>query len=65
MPPMPELKGIPVVPEAMPARSGEKYVTSQGFTAIRDGIKALQAAFRDAAPYPDPPGEGPGEKLVR
>jgi len=34
---MPELKGIPVVQEA---RSGEKYVTPQGFTAIRDGIKA-------------------------
>jgi hypothetical protein len=32
---------------------------------IRDGLKALQAAFRDASPYPDPPGEGPGEKLVR
>jgi lipoyl synthase len=29
-------KGIPVVT----ARSGEKYVTPQGFTAIRDGIKA-------------------------
>jgi lipoic acid synthetase len=37
---MPELKGIPVVREAAAPRSGEKYVTSQGFTAIRDGIKA-------------------------
>jgi lipoic acid synthetase len=38
---MPELKGIPVVQEGAPAaRSGEKYVTPQGFTAIRDGIKA-------------------------
>ena len=35
-----ELKGIPVVT----ARSGEKYVTPQGFTAIRDGIKAAAAA---------------------
>jgi len=33
-------KGIPVVT----ARSGEKYVTPQGFTAIRDGIKAAAAA---------------------
>src|SRR3954463_7078183 len=40
MPPMPELKGIPVVPEVAHPRSGEKYVTPQGFTAIRDGIKA-------------------------
>ncbi len=37
---MSELKGIPVVPEPAPAtRSGEKYVTPQGFTAIKDGIK--------------------------
>src|SRR5271170_3376471 len=35
-----ELKNIPVVEEATRARSGEKYVTPQGFTAIRDGIKA-------------------------
>jgi len=40
MPRMPDLKGIPVVPELSHARSGEKYVTPQGFTAIRDGIKA-------------------------
>ena len=40
---MPELKGIPVVPEVPHARSGEKYVTPQGFTAIRDGIKARDA----------------------
>ncbi|MGE0030377.1 MAG: lipoyl synthase [Steroidobacteraceae bacterium] len=33
------------------ARSGEKYVTPQGFTAIRDGIKR-QAA--DGAPAPGP-----------
>jgi lipoyl synthase len=39
---MPELKGIPVVPEVAPPRSGEKYVTPQGFTAIRDGIKARE-----------------------
>ena len=34
-----DLKGIPVVK----AQSGEKYVTRQGFTAIRDGIKAAVA----------------------
>ncbi len=38
---MAQLKGIPVVTaDAAPPRSGEKYVTSQGFTAIRDGLKA-------------------------
>ena len=37
---MPNLKGIPVVAENAPVRSGEKYVTPQGFTAIRDGVKS-------------------------
>lgn len=32
---------------------------------LRDGLRGLQAAFRDAAPHPDPPGEGPGERQVR
>jgi lipoyl synthase len=44
MPHMADLKGIPVVPEVSLARSGEKYVTPQGFTAIRDGIKASTGA---------------------
>ncbi|NJD31019.1 MAG: lipoyl synthase [Gammaproteobacteria bacterium] len=35
---MSDLKGIPVV--TTPTRSGEKYVTPQGTTAIKDGIKA-------------------------
>jgi lipoyl synthase len=37
---MSELKSIPVVQESNRARSGEKYLTAQGFTAIRDGVKA-------------------------
>jgi lipoyl synthase len=37
---MSQLKGIPVVAEVRAARSGDKYVTPQGFTAVRDGIKA-------------------------
>lgn len=40
---MANLKDIPVVAEAPPIRSGEKYLTPQGFTAIRDGIKAVSA----------------------
>ncbi|MGH8297033.1 MAG: hypothetical protein ACRETZ_16285, partial [Steroidobacteraceae bacterium] len=51
---MVSLKDIPVVADAAPTprerpRSGEKYLTSQGFTAIRDGIKAAAAAA-DFAP---------------
>lgn len=30
---------------------------------LRDGLKALQGAFREASSYPDAPGQGPGEKV--
>ena len=32
--------------------------------ALRDGLRSVQLAFREASPYPDAPGEGPGEKLT-
>ena len=50
---MSQLKDIPVVAEATVARSGNKYVTRQGFTAVRDGIKA-----RGGSP-PRPPSRKP------
>ena len=31
---------------------------------LRDGLQALQRAFREASPEPDAPGEGPGETLT-
>ena len=31
---------------------------------LRDGLKTLQKAFREASPVPDAPGEGPGEGLT-
>jgi hypothetical protein len=31
---------------------------------LRDGLQALQKAFREASPWPDEPGEGPGERLT-
>jgi hypothetical protein len=31
---------------------------------LRDGLKTLQAAFREASSFPDEPGEGPGEKFA-
>jgi lipoic acid synthetase len=37
---MSEFKGIPVVGGGVAARSGEKYRTTQGTLAIKDGIKA-------------------------
>src|SRR5580700_8222153 len=41
---MSEFKGIPLTAEQRPARSGEKYTTPQGFTAIKDGIKQAHVA---------------------
>jgi hypothetical protein len=32
---------------------------------LRDGLRTLQAAFREASSHPDEPGQGPGEKLLR
>lgn len=43
---MSEFKGIPVVQPAAPIRSGEKYRTAQGFTAIRDGVKTQSEVDR-------------------
>ena len=31
---------------------------------LRDGLRTLQLAFREASVVPDAPGEGPGEKLT-
>lgn len=31
-------------------------------TALRDGLRSVQLAFREASPVPDPVGAGPGEK---
>src|ERR1700682_5000332 len=47
---MSEFKGIPVQFEQRPARSGDKYTTPQGFTAIKDGVKQKAAG-------PGPPAE--------
>jgi lipoic acid synthetase len=40
---MSSFKGIPIADERPPPRSGEKYVTPQGFTAIKDGMKPSSA----------------------
>jgi hypothetical protein len=31
---------------------------------LREGLKTLQAAFRESSSFPDEPGQGPGEKLL-
>jgi hypothetical protein len=37
---------------------------SQHAAPLRDGLKSLQLAFREASVFPDAPGQGPGEKLT-
>lgn len=31
---------------------------------LRDGLRSVQLAFREASPFPDAPGNGPGEKFT-
>lgn len=39
-------------------------IGSQHAGPLRDGLRTLQLAFREASPYPDEPGQGPGEKFT-
>src|SRR5690554_4765977 len=36
-------------------------IGNQHARSLRDGLRSLQLAFREASDYPDAPGEGPGE----
>lgn len=46
---MSQLKGIPIVSTAAAPRSGEKYRTAHGFSAIRDGVKTPHGAVPSVA----------------
>ena len=37
---------------------------NQHARSLRDGLRTLQLAFREASPFPDAPGDGPGEKFT-
>ena len=39
-------------------------IGSQHAGPLRDGLRSLQHAFREASVIPDPPGQGPGEKFT-
>lgn len=39
-------------------------IGNQHARSLRDGLRSLQLAFREALPYPDAPGEGPGEAFT-
>ena len=40
------------------------YIGTFHARPMRDGLKSLHLAFREASIVPDPPGQGPGEKLT-
>ena len=44
--------------------SAAPLVGSMHAAPLRDGLQALQRAFREASVIPDPPGLGPGEDLT-
>ncbi|HWJ85614.1 MAG TPA: DUF1844 domain-containing protein [Cellulomonas sp.] len=39
-------------------------IGNQHARSLRDGLRSLQLAFREASAFPDAPGEGPGEKYT-
>lgn len=39
-------------------------IGDQHARALRDGLRSLQLAFREASEHPDPLGQGPGERLT-
>lgn len=41
--------------------AGSTEIGDRHARPLRDGLRSLQLAFREASPYPDKPGEGPGE----
>jgi len=44
--------------------SGAPEIGPQHAAPLRDGLRSLQLAFREASLVPDPPGQGPGERLT-
>ncbi|WP_405579357.1 DUF1844 domain-containing protein [Streptomyces sp. NBC_01190] len=44
--------------------AGATEISSFHASPLRDGLKSLQLAFREASIVPDEPGQGPGEKFT-
>lgn len=44
--------------------AGAPEIGSQHAAPLRDGLRSLQLAFREASIIPDAPGQGPGEKFT-
>jgi hypothetical protein len=44
--------------------AGAPDISDMHARSLRDGLRSLQLAFREASPIPDPIGKGPGEKFT-
>ncbi|MEU2868091.1 DUF1844 domain-containing protein [Streptomyces olivoreticuli] len=44
--------------------AGATEISNFHAAPLRDGLKSLQLAFREASVVPDEPGQGPGEKFT-
>jgi hypothetical protein len=44
--------------------AGAPHLGHHHAAPLRDGLKTLQLAFREASAVPDPHGDGPGERLT-
>lgn len=42
--------------------AGAPEISDMHARSLRDGLRSVQLAFREASPIPDPIGKGPGEK---
>ena len=42
--------------------AGAPEISDMHARSLRDGLRSVQLAFREASPMPDPIGKGPGEK---
>ena len=44
--------------------AGAPHIGGEHARSLRDGLRSLQLAFREASAIPDAPGKGPGEKYT-
>ncbi|CAG7598127.1 hypothetical protein LEUCIP111803_00197 [Leucobacter soli] len=44
--------------------AGAPEISDSHARPLRDGLRSVQLAFREASPIPDAPGSGPGEKYT-
>jgi len=44
--------------------AGAPEISDMHARSLRDGLRSLQLAFREASSIPDEPGQGPGEKYT-